>query len=211
MPGILKRILWPISLIGGNATGEQSRPAGNPFALKMNDAETDVEKAKNDYMLTILEDLIKKSNYFIEDKIPVLLNIIRQHTVPFGRIDFSAPQKGTVLLSNDQKAALGLNKRVKYYKEFIDLFEPETLDRIDPKRLLSNMQLDAFHRATRHFDLLKYKKLGFVTGVRIVPVEACSAVARLNETYVLSKVPELPLAECDRICMCMYQPIFETS
>lgn len=96
---------------------------------------------------------------------------------------------------------------MKYSKNFIDYFDASILKNIEPKNVLTDMRIDAFHRACRHFDIIKFKKYGFVKKVTIHPVDGCPKIEKFKKTHNLDEVPELPLKGCDQQCMCYYEPI----
>ena len=177
------------------------------FGLAMNSAETQIERQKNALMLDLLEAAISKSGYFIPEKIPQLMSTFRAASHPFARMDTKAAEKGSTLLTKEQKIALGLNTRMKYTAEFITYFKPAALKRIEPKGTLFSMQIDAFHRASRRFEIIKFKKMGFIERVKIAPVGGCKKVQRIKKTYNIDEVPELPLPGCDEECHCYYEAV----
>ena len=83
---------------------------------------------------------------------------------------------------------------------------------IEPKAALEGMHLDAFHRTSRREGRLRrFKELGFVKKIKIVPMgdsRDCAAIQRFRKIHNLDEAPELPLPECDAAyCRCDYQPI----
>jgi hypothetical protein len=177
------------------------------FSLKMSTSETDIERQKNALMLEILESSIIKSGYFIPEKLPHLMATLRASTHPFARLDTKSVEDGALLLSVDEKKARGLNTRMKYTKDFISYFDPAALKKIEPKGTLFSMQIDAFHRASRHFEILRFKKMGFVEHVKIMPVGGCKKVQRIKKTYPIDEVPDLPLPGCDEECHCCLEAV----
>ena len=134
------------------------------------------------------------------------MSIIRGSTRPFARLTMDAPYTGNVL-SKAEKQGLGLNTRMKYTAGFVAFFDAAALRIIEPKSTLADMQLDAFHRASRAFDLRKFKTFGFVKEVRVNAINGCAKTSKLKKKYQLDEVPELPLAGCDTLCLCYYEPI----
>ena len=110
---------------------------------------------------------------------------------------------------------LGLKARMKYSKAFIEHFDPAILKTIEPKSVLEDMHLSAFHRVARKRDLIKFRELGFVRKVKIIPVgdaRDCNNIKRFKKTHDLDRVPDLPLAGCTApYCRCMYEPIISDS
>lgn len=133
------------------------------------------------------------------------------HYLPFGRVNTKDAFDGDVFLTVEEKRALGLNTRMKYSKKFIEYFDPSIFKTIEPKDALECMHLDAFHRVSRNNDLIKFKKLGFIKQIKIVPVGDafdCKRIKRFTKIYNIEEVPELPVPDCDApCCRCYYQPI----
>lgn len=176
------------------------------FGIVMTPEEREEENQKNSLMLSLLENAIISSGYFVPTKIPELMSIIRGSTRPFARLSMDAAYAGDVL-SKAEKQALGLNTRMKYTAAFVAFFNVTSLRTIEPKSTVANMQIDAFHRACRTFDLRKFKRLGFVKEVRIKAIDECRKSNKIKKKYRLDEAPELPLEGCDTLCLCYYEPI----
>jgi hypothetical protein len=175
----------------------------------------DGERQDNEEVMKLLESTIVASGLFIAEKVPELMAKLRGASSPFARLNTKVAFEGNEVLTVEEKRALGLNTRMKYTKEFIECFDSGILKTIEPKAILLNMHLSAYHRVARRRDLLKFRDLGFIKRITIVPVGDagdCAKVKRLKKTYSLEAVPELPLPDCTApFCRCMYQPVIPDS
>jgi hypothetical protein len=181
------------------------------YGIPMTEQEIELECQSNNQVLELLERNIAASGFFRAEKIRELIATLKEGSIPFGRTNTRVAFDGGPLLTVEEKKALGLNTRMKYSKKFIDYFEPSAFRTIEPKATLECMHLDAFHRVSRQKELLRFKKLGFVKEVEIVPCgdsRDCRKIKRLKKVYRLEEVPELPLPGCNApYCRCMYVPI----
>lgn len=173
------------------------------------------EKRDNDEVMRLLEANIRTSGLFRGDKIPELVSKLRGGSSLFARVNTKIVFEGDTYLSVEEKRALGLNTRMKYSKAFIEYFDPTTLIATEPKSVIEDMHLNAFHRVARKRDLVNFRELGFVTHVKIVPVgdaRDCNEIKRFKKIHDLSRVPDLPLPECTSpYCRCLYEPILSDS
>ena len=119
------------------------------FGLQMTVEEIAKERVFNEGVLNLLESNMIGSGYFKKEKIPVIVELLRRESPPFGRVSTKAAFKGEVFLTVEEKKALGLNTRMKYSKEFIEYFNPACFSDIEPRAELEGMHLDAFHRMSR--------------------------------------------------------------
>jgi hypothetical protein len=171
----------------------------------------EAEYQDNEEVMRLLEAAIRASGFFRIEAIPELLSKLRGGSEPFARVNTKIAFEDDEFLSVEEKRVLGLNTRMKYSKAFIGYFDPECLKTIEPKSVLENMHLSAFHRVARKRDLLEFRELGFVKQVRIVPVgdaRDCGKIKRFRKIHDINQVPELPLPGCTApYCRCMYEPI----
>jgi hypothetical protein len=195
----------------GDASGSHRGGYGIPATTQMLDAE----RQDNEEVMKLLESTILASGLFVAEKVPELVAKLRGASSPFARLNTKVAFEGNEILTVEEKRALGLNTRMKYTKDFTEYFDPGILKTIEPKAILLNMHLSAYHRVARQRDLLKLRDLGFVKQVTIVPVGDagdCGKVKRLKKTYSLEAVPELPLPDCTApFCRCMYEPVIPDS
>src|SRR5665647_605413 len=150
------------------------------FGIQMTDEEIEAEKIFNDEVLKILESRMIESGYLKKEKIPSIVEQLRCHSVPFGRVNTKVLFKGEIFLSVEEKKALGLNTRMKYSKEFIEYFNPSCFSDIEPKTAIEDMHLDAFHRMSRKRQILQFKQSRYIKKVRIKP-DDCSHIKRLKK------------------------------
>jgi len=181
------------------------------YCIPVTEEQVELERQSNEEVIKLLEAKIAASGFFRAEKIPELIAILKEASVPFGRVNTRVAFEGDVVLMVKEKEALGLNSRMKYSKKFIEYFEPSVLKSIEPKATLECMHLDAFHRVSRKKELLRFKELGFVKEVRIVPVRDerdCRQIKRFKKTWRIEEAPELPLPGCSApYCRCMYEAI----
>jgi len=168
------------------------------------------ERQDHEDVMRLLEAAIRSSGFFETEAIPLLLSKLRDGQEPFARVHTKVAFGGDEFLSVQEKRVLGLNTRMKYSREFISYFDPKCLKTIEPKSMLENMHLSAFHRVARKRDLVEFRSLG-VKRVRIVPVgdaRDCGKIKRFKKVYDINDLPELPLPGCTApYCRCMYEPI----
>jgi hypothetical protein len=181
------------------------------YSIPVTDKMLEAELQDNEEVMKLLEARIIASCFFRAEKIPELVAKIRLGFSPFARLNTKVAFEGNEVLTVEEKKSLGLNTRMKYSKAFIEYFDPTTLRNIEPKALLEDMHLDAFHRVARKRDLLKFRDLGFVKQVKIVPVgdeRDCDKIKRFKKIHDIGDVPELPLPGCTApYCRCMYEPV----
>jgi hypothetical protein len=184
------------------------------YAIPVTPEMLEAERQDNDEVMRLLEASIRASGLFRTEKIPDLISKLRRGLSPFARVNTQIAFEGDQILSVEEKRALGLNTRMKYSKSFIDCFDPKCIETIEPKSVLGDMHLSAFHRVARRRDLIKFRDEGFVKRVKIVPVgdaRDCNKIKRFMKIHDLSLVPELPLPGCTAsYCRCMYEPIIST-
>ena len=177
------------------------------YGIPATEEQVELERQSNEEVMKLLEAKIVASGLFRAEKIPELIERLKGGMVPFGRVNTQVAFDGDVILTVKEKKALGLNARMKYSKKFIEYFEPSALKSIEPKATLECMHLDAFHRISRKKELLRFKELGFIKQVKIVP-DDCKRVKRFKKIHNIEEVPELPLPGCDApFCRCYYEPI----
>jgi hypothetical protein len=188
--------------------------AHSGYAIPVTVEMLEAERQDNDEVMRLLEATIRSSGLFRIKKIPELVSKLRGGSSPFARLSTHIAFEGDQVLSVEEKRALGLNTRLKYSKSFIEYFDPRRIHTIEPKSVLGDMHLSAFHRVARKRDLIKFGDEGFVKKVRIVPVgdaRDCNKIKRFKKIHNLSEVPELPLPGCTApYCRCMYEPIIST-
>jgi hypothetical protein len=210
---ILVVALAVLSLLCRNRkrSGKHTGLVAERYGIPMTEEETAVERQSDEEIMRLLEARITASGYFILDRIPQLMTILRSASVPFGRTNTQVAFAGHVFLSVEEKKELGLNTRMKYSKEFIEYFDPSVFKTIEPKSALEQMHLDASHRVSRKKELLRAMELGFVKRIMIQPVgdgRDCARIKRFRKIHNIDAVPDLPLPDCDApYCRCMYLPI----
>lgn len=181
------------------------------YGIPAADEQGELERKSNEEVMKLVEAKIVASGLFRAEKIPELVERLKEGVVPFGRINTQVAFDGDVILTVKEKKALGLNTRMKYSKKFIECLETSTLGSIEPKAALEGMHLDAFHRVSRKQELLSFKKLGLVKQVKIVPVgdeRDCAKIKRFKKLWQIEEVPELPLPGCNApYCRCMYEAV----
>lgn len=160
------------------------------YGIQMTEEEVAIERQFNEDVMRLLERAILNSKLFRTDRVPDLMSKLRGGASPFGRVNTKTAFVGDAHLTPQEKKALGLNTRMKYSRDFIDYFRPESLRAIEPKSALADMHLAAFHSVSRQKDLNKFRKLGFVKQVTIAFAggDSCSEVHRLKKTYGLDSV-----------------------
>ena len=181
------------------------------YSIPVTDSMMEAERQDNEEVMKLLEASIISSRLCRTEKIPELVVRLRKGSSPFARVNTKVEFEGDEVLTIEEKRALGLNTRMKYSKTFIEYFDPTTLRNIEPKALLEDMHLDAFHRVARKRDLRRFRDLGFVKQVKIVPVgdeRDCGKIKRFKKIYNIGDVPELPLAGCTApYCRCIYEAV----
>ena len=192
---------------------KSSRPQSSvevEYALPMSKQAIEAERKANEEVLHLLEASIIKSGLFRAEKIPELMEHLRSESVPFGRVNTAAAFDGDVLLTVEEKRALGLSTRMKYSKRFIEYFEPSALKENEPKSALSSIHLDAFFRVSRKKELFRMKENGILK-VKIVPTGDaldCKLIKRFKKIHNIEELPELPIPGCDaEYCRCYYEAI----
>lgn len=205
------------SILGFFSNTRRTKPIADEEALysgygiPVTEEQVESERHSNEEVIKLLEAKIATSGFFRAEKILELIAILKKGSIPYGRVNTGVAFEGDVVLSVKEKKALGLNSRMKYSKKFIEYFEPSVLKSIEPKATLRCMYLDAFHRVSRKKELLRFKELGFIKEVRIVPVEDerdCWQIKRFKKTWRIEEAPELPLPGCSApYCRCMYEAI----
>ncbi|HXN49997.1 MAG TPA: hypothetical protein VN893_25320 [Bryobacteraceae bacterium] len=179
------------------------------YAIPPTAKMVEAERQDHDEVTKLLEASIRASGLFRTEAIPGLVSKLRGGWEPFARVSTRAAFEGDEILSVEEKRALGLNTRMKYSKALIDCFDPRCLSTIEPKSVLEDMHLNAFHRVARKRDLLEIRELG-VKQVRIVPLGGrdCAKIRRLKKIHDIDELPELPLPGCTApYCLCMYEAI----
>jgi len=196
-------------LFGKKGSTESAGALYAGYGIPATEEQIELERQSNEEVMKLLEAKIVASGLFRAEKIPELIAILKEGVVPFGRVNTPVVFEGDMILTVKEKKALGLNTRMKYSREFIEYFEPSLLRSIEPKSILESMHLDAFHRVSRKKELHRFRELGFVKEVRIVPVgdeRDCRKIKRFKKTWRIEEVPELPLPGCDAAyCRCMYE------
>jgi hypothetical protein len=181
------------------------------YAIPVTAEMLEAEQQDNDEVMRLLEATIRASGLFRTEKIPELVSRLRSGSEPFTRVNTKIAFEGDQVLNVGEKRAIGLNTRMKYSKAFIEYFDPTALKTIEPKSVIEDMHLSAYHRVARKRDLLRLRELGFVKRVKIIPVGDagdCNKVKRFKKVHDLTQVPDLPLPGCTApYCRCMYEPI----
>jgi len=180
------------------------------YAIEPTPKMLEAERQDHEEVMRLLESAIKASSYFRIEAIPDLLSKLRREWEPFARVKTNIAFEGSEFLSVQEKRALGLNTRTKYSKPFISYFDPKCLKTIEPKSVLENMHLSAFHRVARKRDLAEFRSLG-VKRVRIIPAgdaRDCATIKSFKKLHDIGRVPDLPVPGCTApYCRCMYEPI----
>jgi len=209
--GALARSMFTVSRRKENAPGIAEIAIHDPYAIPATDKMCEEELQDNDEVINLLEAAMRSSGFFRSEKIPELVSKLRSGSSPFARLNTNAAFEGDQVLSVEEKRALGLNTRMKYSREFIEYFHPTCLKAIEPKSFLGNMHVGAIHRVARRRELLRFRELGFVKQIKIIPVgdeDDCSKIRRFRKIHDLDKAPELPLPGCTvPYCRCRYEPI----
>jgi hypothetical protein len=190
---------------------KKSASPESEFAIPATPEMIEDERQFHEESLRFLEATMIESGYFKPEKIPEFMAMCRREFSPFARIDSRTGNRGADLLTVEEKKALGLNSRMKYTREFIDLFEPSAIKIIEPKSTLSNMRINAKNRAHARAEIRKMKRLGFIREVKIRPVGDagdCEKIKNIRKVYRIDEVPELPIPGCgSSLCRCMYEAI----
>jgi hypothetical protein len=194
-------------------SGEATTHAG--YAIPVTSEMLEKEKQDNDEVMRLLEANIRTSGLFRDEKIPELVSKLRGGSSLFARVNTKSVFEGDTYLNVEEKRALGLNTRMKYSRAFIEYFDPTTLKATEPKSVIEDMHLNAFHRVARKRDLANFRELGFVKHVKILPVgdaRDCNEIKQFKKIHDINRVPELPLPGCTSpYCRCMYEPILSDS
>ena len=181
------------------------------YGIQPSKKEIELERRSNEEIIQLLENNIISSGLFKKDRVPELIGKIRGVTVEFGRVNTKLAFEKDEVLSLEEKKSLGLNTRSKYSKFLIECFEPSRINEIDPRVVLENMHLAAFHKISRKKELQKFKNLGFVKKVKILPAgdeDDCQKIKSCKKVYSINEVPELPLPECNAAyCRCCYEAV----
>jgi hypothetical protein len=195
---------------GHSTVGEQAAIKCS-YAIPVTDEMREAEWRDIDEVMNLLQIAIRDSGIFRDEMIPELMAKLRSESAPFTRVNTRVAFEGDYILSVEEKRALGLNTRMKYSKAFIEYFNPSILKTIEPKSTLENMHLNAVNRVARKRDLRRFKEMGFVKQVRIVPIgdgQDCERIKRFKKIHNLADAPELPLPGSSApFCLCMYKPI----
>lgn len=186
---------------------EPGRPRRNSVALQPTPAETAAEAGRLRFQHEFIRAELTASSHVRPDTLETLMAMIDARHEAFGRIKRDESGLDADTLTVAEKRALGLNTRMKYRRDFIACFEPASLATIEPKAYISDLQLNAFHRAARRDGLSGLRKLGIdEVELRCVGDGRDCAAAR-RRVYRIDEAPELPLAGCDaRYCRCTYIP-----
>lgn len=209
--GALVRSMFTGSRRKGSASGIAEAAIHNAYAIPVTDKMREEELQDNDEVINLLEAAMRTSGFFRTEKIPELVSALRNGSSPFARINTNAAFESDQVLSVEEKRVLGLNTRMKYSKAFIECFVPTSLKTIEPKSILENMHVGAFHRVARKRELLRFRELGFVKQIKIIPggdEDDCSKIRRFRKIHDLDEAPELPLPGCTApYCRCRYEAI----
>jgi hypothetical protein len=215
MASLLTAILGFFSMRKRTTPRADEGALSSGYGIPVTEEQLELERQSNEEVIKLLEATVAASGFFRAEKIGELIAVLRGASFPFCRVNTRVAFGGDVFLTVKEKKALGLNSRMKYSKAFIDYFEPSVLRSIEPKAALEGMHLDAFHRVSRRNELRRFKELGFVDRVKIVPCEDerdCGAIKQFKKIWRIEEVPELPLPGCDApYCRCMYEPIVSPS
>jgi hypothetical protein len=145
------------------------------------------------------------SGYFKPEKMHLVSEKIMKISQPY--IAYSDPFNYNDCLSLEEKKNLGLNTRQKFSREFIETLSEKGLSHPNPKDILKIIYLKHFHSIHRKYELLHLKSIGLKT-VKISDCRDerdCKAIKRLKKTWLIDKVPELPLPGCTaEYCRCSY-------
>ena len=160
-------------------------------------------------MQEILEKLLLESQLFHTEKIPLMMAKFRSTQRPFQRMPSHKVLEGKTMLTVDEKKSLGLNTRMKYSHDFIELCQIGRFKDTEPKAALDTILLNAYHRSSRNKTIKELRLKEFVTGVKVVSM-GCSAATKLDKIYALDQVPKLPADSCDEgCCMCYFEPVLK--
>ena len=103
---------------------------------------------KNDLEEELLNDELKKVNFFLLEKKDLILKHIKNE------INLNV---SNYYLSKEEKEKLGLNERLKISKELIDIFNLAEIKEQNPKELLHELNLRITHKISMLRDLRNCK------------------------------------------------------
>lgn len=177
------------------------------FALQMTDAEIEEERGHNEKVLQLLRKRVAESRFFRRERAASLIDALRKGSVAFGRVNTKVAFGTGDFLTVREKKELGLNTRMKYSRQFIEYFVPETLVGTEPRSILENMHLDAFHVVARAKEIQKLRRTGLVNQVKLEPGD-CRCVISAKKIYSIDAPPELPLKGCNSaFCTCWFSAV----
>jgi hypothetical protein len=158
---------------------EREIPDDSEEALKIKSQQ---DSEKNEIITGMIKD-IKSSRFFIPEKIPELLNLLKEMD------------------------AWGNNRR-NIPNEIINYLSEEGLKQINSKEIISNIYYQNFHKVGRRRDLLRMKQTG-IKKVKILDAgdeRDCPMIKKMEEkSWPIDEVPELPLPGCTaEYCRCEY-------
>ncbi len=189
-------------------TGWQSFTGGSSYAIPVTPQMERDENEDREETFRLLEQGMRTSSIFLSEKIPMLVRTLRDNAQLLGRTNTKPAFDGEVMLTVQEKSALGLNTRFKYTRTFIDNFDPSKLAGVEPKSMLENMHLAAANCVRSKRELAKLRAHGWVKVVEIEPchdARDCERVRKAEKVYPIAEVPSLPLNGCDApYCRCIY-------
>jgi hypothetical protein len=200
MFGFLRRVFSR----GGVTPNVSQQSIGFPMTPEMQrDAREDAQK-----ILERLAIALNSSPVFRRDRLPELLERVRQDGASTDRCSLKRAYAGPTWLSAKEKSVLGLNTRMKYSHAFIDFFNPEALATIEPKSHLAVLHANVFWSVKRERQLKRLKDSGVGTRVNIYAFgepQPCK-FALQKKAYPIARAPALPFPGCDaELCSCTYE------
>ena len=206
-----RRQAWSATTVQQDGRSPQAAHSG--IALPATREMLAEEESAMRETFALLESRMNASGVFVPEKISVLLSLLRTASQPFSRVNKSVAFQGDTVLTVAEKKALNLNTRMRYTREYLAFFLPERLAGLEPKSLLSDMHLAAFHEVRNRRELAKLKRSGLIRRVGILACDDgrdCTQVRSVRRTFALDEAPALPLPGCDApYCRCLYTPIVD--
>lgn len=183
----------------------------NPIAIQATPEMIEDDREQQRECRLFLVQAMDASGYFISEKVPWLLERLCGEQEAFARVGSPEDLQGESVLSLEEKRTLQLNTRMKYSRDFIACFHVDALSGIEPKSALRDLQLSAFHKASRRAELQKLRRLRIADKVEIQLSKSfadCAAIKACKKVWPIDQIPELPLKGCDSsVCMCWFSAV----
>lgn len=159
------------------------------------------EKEKKAFIYKNMEEYFYKSDFFIKEKIPLLMEKIKNEHPLF-------PFNQDSCFTLEEKKELGIkNTRIKMPRETALFFTEKALKSDYPKEIIKNIYYLFFHIYSRAESIKSLKEAG-AKKIKILPVgdgRDCKHSKTMKKVYPINEAPFLPCPECDAdYCRCCF-------